>query len=121
MPDEATRASQHILEYRDLAEAALRGAASPSPFLVTCVYTPTAHFVSEAATLLGPGGATGARAVLQHFLDDFVAETMLPRVMADAKAASQAILSQKNSFTPSAVTTQDSGGARVLQVCPWWA
>eukprot|EP00892_Ulva_mutabilis_P005888 jgi/Ulvmu1/3671/UM017_0085.1 len=104
-----------VLEYRDLADAALRRLGAPSPFLVWCLYTPTVHFVREAGSLLGPRTAsTGSRSVLQHFLDDFTAETMLPRLMAEAKAAAQAIISQKNAFAPSTSVAME-GGTHVLQ------
>lgn len=65
---------------------------------------------------VGTGGA--ARSVLQHFLDDFVSESLLPRVMADAKALTQSILSQKSAFLPSSNLVPDGGGAFVLQVAP---
>ena len=59
-----------------------------------------------------------ARSVLQHFLDDFVSESLLPRVMADAKALTQPILSQKSAFLPSSTLLPQGGGAYVLQVAP---
>lgn len=107
-----------MLEYRDLADAALRRLTAPSPFLVWCLYTPTVHFVREAGSLLGPRtAATGSRSVLQHFLDDFTAETMLPRLMSEAKASAQAIISQKNAFAP-ATSVAMEGGTHVLQARP---
>lgn len=59
-----------------------------------------------------------SKSVLQHFLDDFVSETLLPRVMADAKAITQSILSQKSAFLPSSNILPDGGGGYVLQVAP---
>lgn len=117
-PLESDAVAPVVLEYRDLADAALRRLTAPTPFLVWCLYTPTVHFVREAGSLLGPRtAATGSRSVLQHFLDDFTAETMLPRLMAEAKAAAQAIISQKNAFAPSTSVAME-GGALGLQVRP---
>jgi hypothetical protein len=62
------------------------------------------------------GTGVASRSVLQHFLDDFVTESLLPRVMADAKALTQSILSQKSAFLPSSNLVPDGGGAYVLQV-----
>ena len=68
--------------------------------------------------LKGAGTGVASRSVLQHFLDDFVSESLLPRVMADAKALTQSILSQKSAFLPSSTQVSDAGGAFVLQVAP---
>ena len=69
----------------------------------------------------GAGTGVASRSVLQHFLDDFVSESLLPRVMADAKALTQSILSQKSAFLPSSTQVSGAGGAFVLQVPPFLA
>lgn len=74
----------------------------------------------EAADIVA-GTGVASRSVLQHFLDDFVSESLLPRVLADVKALTQSIISQKSAFLPSSHLVPDGGGAFVLQVLHYWS
>jgi hypothetical protein len=95
-------------DYKDLVDAVLGRLIAPTPFLAAAVYTPVTQFARIAVAALGASAdpRAGGRAALDTFLDSFVAETLLPRVLQDAKLASAAILAHKQAFTASAVVLE---------------
>lgn len=105
-------------DYKDLVDAVLRRVIAPTPFLAAAVYTPVTQFARAAVAALGPAAdpRSGGRAALDTFLDSFVAETLLPRVLQDAKAASAAILAHKLAFTASAVVVEHKDVATGAEV-----
>jgi hypothetical protein len=119
MPIAAEAAQKQAHDYKDFVDSMLRRTAPPSPFLATLVYTPTAQFARQCCSILPAAPvARGTRDVLQKFIDNFVGESLLPRVLLDSKTAAAGILQHKQAFATSAgVTSTANADMFVLQVC----
>ena len=84
--------------------------------LAAAVYTPAMHFARIVTALLAlsdladeENAKLPERGALETFLDNFVAEVLLPRILQDSKAAANAILAHKQAFTASTAVVEHAG------------